>query len=50
MDIFFLLDKYYSEGYDLEIKWHYDSPDEDMKESGEEFAKLIKAPVHFVKM
>jgi hypothetical protein len=47
-DIFLILNNYYLEGYELDIKWYYDSPDNDMKESGEEFAKLIKAPVMYV--
>jgi hypothetical protein len=44
MDILSLLNKLYSQGADVEIKWYYDKRDDDMKEAGEEFSKLIKVP------
>lgn len=48
MDILFQLDTFKAEGLDTLIKWHYDAMDDDMKEAGEEFAKLIKSPIEFV--
>jgi hypothetical protein len=31
----------------LEIEWYYDTPDVDMKNSGEEFSKMFSLPFHF---
>lgn len=42
MDVLMQLDKMAMEGYNIHAKWHYDKRDEDMKESGEEFSKLLK--------
>ncbi|MBN8704142.1 MAG: DUF1987 domain-containing protein [Bacteroidetes bacterium] len=35
-------------GCKVKIKWSFDALDEDMKESGEEFSKLIDVPFEFV--
>ena len=49
MDILIQLDKMAQEGYGIKARWHYDKRDEDMKESGEEFSKLLKKlPIEFV--
>ena len=49
MDILIQLDKMAQEGYNIKARWHYDKRDEDMKESGEEFSKLLKKlPIEFV--
>lgn len=51
MDVLMQLDKMAQEGYDIKAKWHYDKRDEDMKESGEEFSKLLKKlPIEFVEI
>ena len=51
MDVLMQLDKMTQEGYDIRVKWHYDKRDEDMKESGEEFSKLLKKlPIEFVEV
>ena len=42
MDVLMQLDKMAQDGYDIKAKWFYDKRDEDMKESGEEFSKLLK--------
>jgi hypothetical protein len=42
MDVLMQLDKMAQEGYPVKVKWFYDKRDEDMKESGEEFSKLLK--------
>ncbi|MBI2270383.1 MAG: DUF1987 domain-containing protein [Bacteroidetes bacterium] len=31
----------------VEIEWYYDAPDEDMKNSGEEFSKMVSIPFRF---
>ena len=49
MDVLMQLDKMAQEGYPIKVKWFFDKRDEDMKESGEEFSKLLKKlPIEFV--
>ena len=43
-----LLHLSYSEGGDIKIIWYFKAKDEDMKESGEEFAKLVTIPFEFI--
>jgi hypothetical protein len=45
LDLFFVMEKMVKEGYEVEIVWQYDKRDIDMKESGEEFAKLAPGVV-----
>ena len=47
MDVLMHLDRIAEEGYNIKAKWNYDKHNEDMKESGEEFAKLISVPFEF---
>ena len=49
MDVLMQLDKMAQDGCDIKAKWFYDKRDEDMKESGEEFSKLLKKlPIEFI--
>ncbi len=48
LDILKQLNTCNSNGCPVKIKWSYDSLDEDMKESGEEFSKLIEVPFEFL--
>ena len=49
MDVLMQLDKMAQEGFNIKSKRYYDKRDEDMKESGEEFSKLLKKlPIEFV--
>ena len=48
LDVLKLLDNYFREGYLAKINWHYDAMDEDMKDSGEQFSKLVKVPFAFI--
>ena len=48
MDILYQLDTFKAAGLETLIKWYYDAMDDDMKEAGEEFAKLIKSPIEFI--
>ena len=41
------LDAIKNDGFKIEIKWEYDQVDEDMKEAGEEYARLISVPFQF---
>lgn len=51
MDILLQIDRMAQDGSNVKAKWHYDKRDEDMKESGEEFAKLLKKlPIEFVEV
>jgi hypothetical protein len=48
MDILFELDSFRADGYHFKVKWYADALDEDMKEAGEEFSKLIEVPFEFI--
>ena len=49
MDVLMQLDKIAQEGCNVKAKWHYEKRNGDMKESGEEFLKLLKKlPLEFV--
>lgn len=48
MDIFKYLNDLASMGYDVLIKWNFYVEDEDMKETGEEFAQLINVPIELI--
>jgi len=49
MDVLMQLDKMAQDGFNINAKWYYDKRDEDMKESGEEFSKLLKKlPMEFI--
>ncbi len=51
MDVLMQLDKMAQDNYPIKAKWYFDKRDEDMKESGEEFSKLLKKlPVEFVEV
>ena len=41
-DVLSILDKYCQDGFEVRVKWFYQSEDLDMKESGEEFLKMMK--------
>lgn len=48
-DILFILDKLCLDGYEVRVKWYYQAEDTDMKESGEEYLKMMKKlPIKFV--
>ena len=48
LDILKQLNAFHAKGVPIKIKWSFDALDEDMKESGEEFAKLIDVPFEFI--
>ncbi|MCE9540891.1 MAG: DUF1987 domain-containing protein, partial [Bacteroidetes bacterium] len=35
-------------GSQIKVLWYYKAKDEDMKESGEEFARLVNIPFEFI--
>ncbi len=48
LDVLKVLDNFHKEGLINRINWFYDSMDEDMKDSGEQFSRLVKVPFSFV--
>jgi hypothetical protein len=48
-DILALLDNFCKEGYEVRVKWFYNAEDTDMKESAEEYMKMMKKlPINLV--
>ena len=50
LEILRLLQLSHSKGKNIRIVWYYKEKDEDIKESGEEFARLVNLPFEFVKL
>ncbi|GAB5465113.1 MAG: biofilm formation regulator SiaD modulator protein SiaC [Candidatus Kapaibacteriales bacterium] len=50
LDILDLLDEYYKKGNVISITWRYESDDEDIKESGEEFAEGLEVPFQLLEI
>jgi hypothetical protein len=48
LEILRILHLSFSEGSEIKVLWYYKVKDEDMKESGEEFAKLVNIPFEFI--
>lgn len=48
LEIMTLLYGYYTKGGDIKIIWYYKEKDEDIKEAGEEYAKLVNLPFEFI--
>lgn len=49
--LFSILEKFdemFKAGHNVKIFWHYDQDDEDMLESGEDYADLCKVPFEFI--
>lgn len=49
LEILRCLHLYHSKDIDIKVKWYYKAKDEDMEESGEEFARLVNVPFEFIK-
>jgi hypothetical protein len=47
-DMLKVIEEFSKQGLNVKINWHYDSRDEDMKESGEEFSRMISIPINLV--
>ena len=50
LDILKKIDKIDDAGHDVIIRWHYNSNDEDMMESGEDYMDLIDAPFELIEI
>lgn len=50
LEILRVLHACYANGQGIKILWHYKAKDEDMKESGEEFARLVNIPFEFIQL
>ncbi len=44
MDILYKMEELYNAGHDVLIEWYYPEDDEDMMETGKEYAELINVP------
>jgi len=49
-DVLMKIGNMVEDGHDFEINWHYEPIDEDLKEAGEEFDKLISVPFKFTEV
>lgn len=50
VEVFRKLEKVHQAGYETHILWYYESEDEDMLESGEDFKEIIKIPIKILKI
>ena len=48
LDLLKQIDLYHADGNEIRVQWYYDKLDEDMKDSGEEFSKLLNVPFDFI--
>lgn len=48
LDMLSVLEAAHAKGRQVEVNWHYRKDDEDMQESGEEFAQDIKLPFNLI--
>jgi len=48
LEILRVLYAHHANGHGIKILWYYKAKDEDMKESGEEFARLVNIPFEFI--
>jgi len=50
MEFFFLLDEFQKKGSSIKVVWMYYEDDEDLQDSGEDFASLVDVPFTFVSL
>ncbi|MCS6988636.1 MAG: DUF1987 domain-containing protein [Chloroherpetonaceae bacterium] len=48
LDMLSVLEAAHANGREVEVNWHYRKDDEDMQESGEEFAQDINVPFNLI--
>ncbi len=48
LDILDLIENYHKSGGKITLNWHYESDDEDIQESGEEFAEGLSVPYNII--
>ncbi len=48
LDILFKLESIHESGGEIQIRWHYEEEDEDMKEAGEEYGDLVEVPFELI--
>lgn len=48
LDILLLLKNLYEKGNDVLIRWHTESHDDDMKETGYDYAEIIEVPFEYI--
>lgn len=50
VEVFRKLEKVLQFGFEIKILWYYESDDEDMLESGEDFKEILKIPIELVRV
>ncbi len=48
LDVFDLLEEAYLDELKIKVEWHYQKDDDDMKDSGEDFAEDLSVPIDMV--
>ncbi len=48
LDLFEILDEHHASGGEVSVYWRYQEDDEDIRESGEDFAEDLKLPFHII--
>lgn len=48
LDILLKLEEISEKGKKIEVNWHHDKDDDDMKEAGEEYAEIVTVSVNFI--
>ncbi|MBC7862282.1 MAG: DUF1987 domain-containing protein [Bacteroidia bacterium] len=48
LDMLFKLEKLYDKGHLIDVFWHYDKFDTDLRETGEAYAAMVSLPFNFV--
>lgn len=48
LDILDLLEKHHNDGKKIQVNWYYEEDDEDIEESGEEFAEGLNIPFQLI--
>jgi hypothetical protein len=47
-DMLKIITDYTKQGAEVKVNWYYDSRDDDMRESGEEFSRIIAIPLNLI--
>ena len=50
LDVLRKLEKLYKEGNKVVVKWFYEEDDEDMKEAGENYQRIVSVPIELTMM
>ncbi len=45
LDVLRKLEKLHEDGNEIKVKWYYEEEDEDMKEAGENYQRIVSVPI-----